>query len=122
MPQAYQPIELKKAQDAQTHRRQKYKENFDKTSKQMEQLEIGGKVLMQNPITLRWDAEGIVEEARESGRSYLVRKKDGATYIRNRKFLRKIEEFAEADKMNDTPAPILRRSKRLQAKSVSFNF
>ena len=50
------------------------------------------KVILQNPLTLRWEDFGQIVGTRKSGRSFVVLKDNGRVVVRNRKFL-KINKF-----------------------------
>ena len=87
-------------------------------------LHVGQAVLLQNPLSLRWEEKGQVEEIRNDGRSYYVAV-NGKQLLRNRRFLRpyKVEvEVAQPQQGHEDaePAPNLRRSDRIKKRSVRF--
>ena len=49
-------------------------------------------MLIQDPISLRWEEHGFIVAARDSGRSYEVSNSKGNCIIRNRRMLRKLNE------------------------------
>ena len=60
-------------------------------SNELAVLSIGQHVLIQNPITLRWDDRGVIKDIRSDKRSYEIILSNGKPFIRNRKFLRPME-------------------------------
>lgn len=62
------------------------------------QLIIGQPVLIQNPLTKRWASRGIIIDIRSTGRSYLVEREDGRTYVRSRRLLKPIKQIFETQK------------------------
>ena len=91
----------------------------------LKQLEIGQRVLIQNPQTKSWDQECQITGIRPTGRSYDVLFDNGKSSIRNRTFLRPINWKASDNKElnlpstddnqppDANPALTLRRSTRL---------
>ncbi len=53
-----------------------------------QQFKEGDKVRIQCPLTLRWKYFGTIASERASGRSFLVKFKDGTVKLRNRRFLK----------------------------------
>ena len=51
-------------------------------------LHVGDPVLLQNPLTKRWDTSGVVEAINPSTLSYVVRRGDGSIASRGRRLLR----------------------------------
>jgi virulence-associated protein VagC len=96
----------------------KAKLQFDSTAKNLEALAAGSKVWIQNPISKKWDSAGTVLE-KKSKRSYDVEDDEGATYRRNRRFLRPrsapIDALKEKESsIGDNEEPVTkRRSKRI---------
>ena len=102
----------------------------------LRELTIGQKVLIQNPLTNKWDNKGRITGIRPNGRSYDILFDSGKAFIRNRKFLRPIQNKEEdaqpkfvpiqsnyEKEFPALPRSILRRSSRLQnknSKSVTF--
>jgi len=86
-------------------------------------LATGERVCLQNPQTGRWDDTGIVSSKRDTGRSYYIDREGGQTVLRNRKFLKPLQEHAspatpssdpEADSTQGAPHDYtLRRSSRV---------
>ena len=103
---------------------EKEKKRVDQHSKKLTTLYKGDKIVIQNPITKRWDTKGVVIEKRKNGRSYLI-KANGRYYTRNRIFLRKCQNEFTPNEVNnpntnesnelttlEKDQPVLRRSKR----------
>ena len=103
---------------------QKRKNNTKKWEprRNLNELEIGQKVLVQDPITLKWDKQGRIKNVRKGKRSYEVRLSNNKLYIRNKRFIRpdnstskETEEVEDQNKsQNDQERQPLRRSKRLK--------
>ena len=103
---------------------EKEKKRTDQHSKKLTNLHTGEKIVIQNPITKRWDTKGVVIEKRKNGRSYLIRA-NGRYYTRNRIFLRTCQNELTPNELNkpntnesneftllEKDEPVLRRSKR----------
>ena len=100
----------------------------------LKQLEIGQRVLIQNPQTKSWDEECQITGIRPTGRSYDVLFDNGKSSIRNRTLLRPINKATkdtkpdipttEVDKPpDDEPAKLTpRRSARLSNKRNHVTF
>ena len=91
--------------------------NADKRARKLSDLSVGDHVLVQDLQTKKWNSLGIVTVVHPNGRSYEVETDDGATYRRNRRFLRSVEHFVDDEQAppDDEPddQPVLRRSARL---------
>ena len=87
----------------------------DESSKSLPTLSVGTKVIVQNPITKRWDSTAVITK-RRSERSYTIRNESGKFYLRNRKFLRpKIHSTDQTSNDLDVPRPsILKREDSIQ--------
>ena len=87
-------------------------------------LATNDKVLLQDPISKRWDSYGYIIAVRDSGRSYVVHDElKDKQVLRNRKHLRPhsggLDKSKPTEKVNDKKSPgqqIPRRSPRLKAK------
>ena len=101
----------------------------------LKQLEIGQRVLIQNPQTKSWDQECQITGIRPTGRSYDVLFDNGKSSIRNRTFLRPINWKASDDEElnqppidvdkppdEDTAKPTPRRSTRLSNRHNHVTF
>ena len=66
---------------------EKYQSYKDESSRSLAQMEPGDKVIAQNMLTKRWDAQATIVSRRRDGRSYWV-DIDDRKFVRNRKFLR----------------------------------
>ncbi len=91
-------------------------------------LSQGQRVLIQHPLTKKWDSHGTVSDIREDGRSYEIQTDRGTAILRNRRFLRPCSlQVPTADSaMDNHPSEEAsghpRRSPRLIAKkSVHFS-
>ena len=70
----------------------------------MTELPIGTPVLLQNPLTKRWDETGQVTAQRQSGRSYIVKRAGGGIdFHRNRRFLKPIADQSRSLWQADRP-------------------
>ena len=122
---AYDPIDMKDAQKAREKKQTASKKSFDNSAKDLEPLQVGMKVRMQNPISKRWNRNGVIESIRQDGRSYYVLS-GNTRYLRNRRYLKASENQVIHDEMEcaDKPVPsALRRSSRIanmRPKSVHF--
>jgi len=103
-------------------REEKLTKQSDKSD--LELLSIDQQVLIQDPVSKRWNRTGYVSAMHGNGRSYQV-EIDGKSYRRNRRFLRlcgkqRLEEKQIGDDA-DQAKPALRRSVRFaEKKSVTF--
>ena len=128
LPKSLEMIDIRPGVERREHGRKTTKENFDKRTKILPNLEIGDEVFIQSPFTNKWDVQGTVITVRNDGRSYEVRTRDNKVYLRNRRFLRPKIDFTDdinsddGKKENEIKAnpPELRRSERLN-KKVKFN-
>ena len=130
LPKAYERITDETISEHESGRKEKMekeKNRVDQHSKKLANLYNGDKIIIQNPITKRWDTKGTVIEKRKNGRSYLV-KANGRYYTRNRIFLRICPSEPATNELNEPianesnePTPLdnekpkkpeLRRSKR----------
>ena len=112
---------------------------LDSGGRDLEQLTIGTKVVLQNPITRLWNRFGEIKSIRDSGRSYEVLVEGHKAVIRNRIFLKKLKSGQTSTALSapctisqkippiiDSSAPCtnsqkvpLRRSKRLAQLSAN---
>ena len=91
LPVSLRPIDWGKAERNRQDRDCAMKKSFDRHSHDLNRLKIGDRVLTQDPITRKWNREGIVKECMATGRSYIIEFTDGgADARRNRRFIRKI--------------------------------
>ena len=104
-------------------------ENKPRTS--LSTLDIGQRVLIQTPPSKSWDKKGHITAIRPTDRSYHVEFDSGKTSVRNRKFLRPINELpittipGQSGYNADFPQiefPEPRRSARLAKKRKSVTF
>ena len=79
---------LEKAKVARDQEASKEMERQSQHCRELTHLEIGQNVLIQDPISKRWEYEGTIMSERDSGRSYEVQTGEGGVYIRNRRFLK----------------------------------
>ena len=103
----------------------------NKPRRSLQTLEIGQKVLIQTPPSKSWDKKGHITAIRPTDRSYHVEFDSGKTSVRNRKFLRPIDELPittiPGQLGYDTHFPQIehpgpRRSARLAKKKKSVTF
>ena len=90
LPSAYDRINDSEISEHESRRREemeKRKINVDQSSKSLPALSVGTQVIVQNPITKRWDSTAVITKKRND-RSYTIRNESGKFYLRNRKFLR----------------------------------
>ena len=52
--------------------RQNKKRHHDRTAVELEQLEVGDQVVIQDPKTSTWSNKGLITDIRDSGRSYII--------------------------------------------------
>ena len=117
----------------------KLRSELDSGGRDLEQLTIGTKVVLQNPITHLWNRFGEIKSIRDSGRSYEVLVEGHKAVIRNRIFLKKLKSGQTSTALSapctisqkippiiDSSAPCtnsqkvpLRRSKRLAQLSAN---
>ena len=117
----------------------KLRSELDSGGRDLEQLTIGTKVVLQNPITRLWNRFGEIKSIRDSGRSYEVLVEGHKAVIRNRIFLKKLKSGQTSTALSapctisqkippiiDSSAPCtnsqkvpLRRSKRLAQLSAN---
>ena len=91
----------------------------------LQQLQLNQRILLQDPISKKWDCKGKITGVRSKGRSYEIILDSGKKFIRNRAFLRPIDENQQqTDTTNKIPDDLQslakpRRSARL-AKSKQW--
>ena len=64
--------------------RQNKKRHHDQSPVELEQLEIGDQVVIQDPKTSTWSNKGLITDIRDSGRSYIIDLASGGRQTRNR--------------------------------------
>ena len=150
LPQAYRRLSDEEVEYHEKRRREEVEDAAKKHSpRSLPPLSVGQLVLIQHPITNRWNSRGTIVEIRSRGRSYYV-DIDGKQYLRNRRFLRPClnqdlphyeeeEQVVESILNNSTPeaevetdaeaevereaepeAPPVRKSKRQPKKNVRY--
>ena len=70
----------------------KRKGRVDQSSKVLSTLSVGTKVLVQDMKSKRWDINAVVTQVRKNNRSYTIKTENGKFYLRNRKFLRPVDQ------------------------------
>ena len=60
-----------------------------RSGRDLPQFCIGEHVVLQNPISKKWDSKGVIMEVCSTGRSYILTDEDGRVLTRNRRFLRR---------------------------------
>ena len=111
LPSAYERIDDSTIQLHESRRKEEMEKKkliADKSSKPLSLLEVGDTVLIQDPISKRWDSSALVVHRRNE-RSYKVRTSNGKYYLRNRKFLRpKFEPSSDGTSLiKPVPAPMI---------------
>jgi transposase InsO family protein len=81
-------VDLGAAAAARQRGRDRAREQHDKAAHALPALDAGDAVVLQHPITKKWDTYATVSDVRESGRSYIVKTDDGRILTRNRRFIR----------------------------------
>ena len=127
---ALRPIDQDLAKQSRDATMDKDKERFDHHSTPLPPLHDGQRVLIQSPITKRWDTMGTITSKRDTGRSYNIELDDGKHTIRNRRFLKPYllqplpnedGDVSDSQETANCMPPPPRRSRRLAEKrSVSF--
>ena len=87
---------------------------YNRKAKPLVELSIGNKVLVQDHTTGRWATMGTVIAVGEN-RQYLIRKQNGSTIWRNRRFIRKYQpvmpyRFSNKPSHQSVPAPVKKKS------------
>ena len=134
--------QVEQAEKSREEARLKRKESFDKNAISLPPLQIDQRVVVQNPISKKWDKKATIKKAFHNNRSFLLEDEHGYTFNRNRRFLRPlfneddVEERSNVEKEEESnQKPMthkrkedasnlpLRRSKRITSKQkcVSFN-
>lgn len=107
------------AKAARIHAR--VQERYNASKRPMAPLQVGVHVVLQNPVTKRWDTKGLIVEVGRH-RDYMVKLASGRVLRRNRVFLRRclpMEQLTDNDAgqgqtlvQNATDSPVSRRSQR----------
>ena len=132
---------MKEAEQSRDQVSLETKKFFDRHSNKLPALQIGNKVLVQHPVSKRWDKHAEIVSIHDNLRSYEIKFENGKLSRRNRRFLRlesqsvqsgqpvqqnldRPKSYAEAagGRSKVTPLkPILRHSPCLSAKkSISW--
>ena len=67
----------------------------------LKQLQVNQRILLQDPISKKWENKGKVTGIRSNGRSYEIILDSGKKFIRNRSFLRPINEIHQEINTDD---------------------
>ena len=67
----------------------------------LKQLQVNQRILLQDPISKKWENKGKVTGIRSNGRSYEIILDSGRKFIRNRSFLRPINEIHQEINTDD---------------------
>ena len=65
--------------------RQNKKRHHDRSAVELEQLEIGDQVVIQDPKTSTWSNKGLITDIRNNRRSYIIDLASGGHQTRNRR-------------------------------------
>ena len=69
-------------------RRESKKKHQDRSAIELEQLEVGCQVVVQDPKTSAWSSKGMIIGKRDNGRSYHIELAGGGRQMRNRRQIR----------------------------------
>ena len=69
-------------------RRESKKKHHDRSAVELEQLEVGCQVVVQDPKTRAWSSKGTIIGERDNGRSYHIELAGGGRQMRNRRQIR----------------------------------
>ena len=95
-------LDLKSAEDAKLKLSQAHKRYFDKGTLSLPPLLAGTTVLVQHPLTKRWDKKAKIIKVTDSGRSYEIEFSNGRLTRRNRCFFKMIS-YTDSTKMGLKP-------------------
>ena len=85
---------IEAAQQRKNERLLTCKKNFDKTAKELPELEVGRKVRILNQRTNKWDLKGVITfKDEKTKRSYRIQTNDGTLLFRNRTFIRPVKFY-----------------------------
>ena len=66
-------------------RQESKKKHHDRSAVELEQLEVGCQVVVQDPKTSAWSSKGMIIGKRDNGRSYHIELAGGGRQMRNRR-------------------------------------
>ena len=69
-------------------RRESKKKHHDRSAVELEQLEVGCQVVVQDPKTSAWSSKGTIIGKRDNGRPYHIELVGGGRQMRNRRQIR----------------------------------
>ena len=92
-------IDIREAEEARNKERARQKQSFDTGSRSLPPLAVGDRVLVQHPLTKRWDNKATIASVTDTGRSYEIIFTNGRQTRRNRRFLKKFS-YADCTKLN----------------------
>ena len=69
-------------------RRESKKKHHDRSAVELDQLEVGRQVVVQNPKTSAWSSKGIIIGKWDNGRSYHIELTGGGRQMRDRRQIR----------------------------------
>ena len=69
-------------------RQESKKKHHDRSTVELEQLEFGCQVVVQDPKTSAWSSKGTIIGKRENGRAYHIELAGGGRQMRNRRQIR----------------------------------
>ena len=118
LPQAYRRLSNEEIEKFETLRREEVEARSKKDRRKLPPLQVGQLVIVQDPVSGRWDSRGTVKSVRRKRRSYLI-DIDGQEYLRNRRFLRSclIQELPHYTPKPPKVKPILYTSSEEEAAS-----
>ena len=86
----------KDARDARASVRGQAKEHYDKHAVTLQDLNIGEKVVVQDPKSKVWDLQGVVSKSFHDGRSYEIALENEFKLGCNRRRLRHLSTFLDS--------------------------
>ena len=92
LPSHFEQIDAEKAEICRQRQSYASKLAHDEHAKVLTELKIGTRVYLQNWKSGRWDKDGVIQEVRANGLSYIVATDDGGQFLRNRVYLRPIPQ------------------------------
>ena len=91
MPSCYEPIDWHSASEYKKETARIRKRYYDQNARNLSQLKVNQRVVVQCPKTKRWSAYGQILKVQDTMRSYLVQLEDGSILDRNRRLIRPVD-------------------------------
>ena len=94
---------------------EKVERNYNRAAHPLPALQCGAHVVIQDPVSKRWNRRGTVVEAMKN-RDYLIKLDGGRTFRRNRRFIRRRHPVLPPSQQDDADEPeTMRRNLRPRA-------